>query len=54
MREMAQHISSNLRELEIHATIFSEFITLLDNLKSGWDAHLGFLKTAYADHFKYL
>lgn len=47
-------VSSNLREIEIPATIFNAFITVLDNLKSGWDTHLGFLKTTYAYIFKYL
>lgn len=35
MKEMGRPISSDLRELEIHATIFSAFIIVLDNLKSG-------------------
>lgn len=34
MKAMAQPVSSDLREVEIHATVFSAFITILDNLKN--------------------
>lgn len=54
MKEMAQPVSSDLKEVEIHAIVFSAFITILDNLKSGWDTHLQYLKTIFADIFKYL
>lgn len=35
MKKISQPISSSLRELEIHATVLNEFITILDILKSG-------------------
>lgn len=54
MKEMARSVPFDLKELEIHAIVFSAFITILDNLKSGWDTHLGILKSIYADIFKYL
>lgn len=54
MKEMTQLVSYDLKEVEIHATIFIAFIIVLDNLKSGWDTHLGFLKTIFADILKYL
>lgn len=54
MKAMTQHVSYDLKEVEIHATIFSAFITILDNLKSGWDTHLGSLKTIFVDIFKYM
>lgn len=54
MKTMAQPVSSDLKDVKIHATVFSAFIRVLDNLKSGWDTHLGSLKTIFADIFKYL
>lgn len=54
IKEMTQPVPSNLRELEIHATIFNAFITISDNLKNGWETHLGLFKATYADLFKYL
>lgn len=54
MKAMTQPVSSDLKEVDIHATIFSAFIVVLDNFKSGWDTHLGSLKTIFANIFKYL
>lgn len=55
MKAMDQPVSSDLKEVEINnAIIFSAFIIVLANLKSGWDTHLGSFKTIFADIFKYL
>lgn len=54
LKTMVQPVPSKLKDVEIYAYVFSVVITVLDNLKSGWDTHLGFLKTVFVDIFKYV
>lgn len=52
IKAMAQPIPTELKDVEIHAYVFSAFITILDNLKIGWDTHLEFLNILFVDIFK--
>lgn len=54
LKAMTQPVVTELNDVEIHAYVFSAFITFLDNLKNGWDTHLGFLKTTFSSIFKYV
>lgn len=54
MKAMAQLVLTKLKDVEIHTYVFSTFIIVFDNLKNGWDSHLRFLKTIFADIFKYV
>lgn len=53
-KTMAKPVPFELKDVEIYAYVFSAFIIVLDNLKNGWDTHLGFWKTIFADIFKYV
>lgn len=54
LKAMRQHVPSKIKDVEIHAYVFSALITGLDNLTSGCDTHLGFLKNIFVDSFKFL
>lgn len=54
MKTMTQPVLSELKDVEIYAYVFSAFITILDNLKTRWDTHLGFFKKLFVDIFKHV
>lgn len=54
IKTMVPPVLTELNDVDMYAYVFSAFIIILDNLKNGQDTHLGFLKTIFADIFKYV